>query len=130
MRHYEVVILIHPDQSAQSEAMVGRYRDLIEQGQGTIHRCEDWGRRHLAYPINKVHKAHYYLLNIECDQATLEKLEGTFRYNDAIIRHMTIRQKNAITERSPLAKTSDKPRREREAAPAAAQGDAANSSEK
>ncbi|MFA6052145.1 MAG: 30S ribosomal protein S6 [Methylobacter sp.] len=103
MRHYEIVFLVHPDQSSQVPAMIERYKSTIESASGAIHRLEDWGRRHLAYPINKVHKAHYVLMNVECDQATLEELESGFRFNDAILRSMTLLQKEAITEVSPIA---------------------------
>ncbi len=103
MRHYEIVFLVHPDQSAQVPAMIERYRATIEGASGAIHRLEDWGRRHLAYPINKVHKAHYVLMNIECDQATLAELEYGFRFNDAILRSMTLLQKQAITAPSHIA---------------------------
>lgn len=102
MRHYEIVFLVHPDQSAQTPAMIERYQSMIQQGGGQVHRLEDWGRRPLAYPINKIHKAHYVLLNIECDQAILDELENAFRYNDAVIRHMTIRRDQAITKPSPM----------------------------
>lgn len=117
MRHYEIVFLVHPDQSEQVPAMIERYRALINDNNGTVHRLEDWGRRQLAYPINKIHKAHYVLMNIECDGATLEELESIFRFNDAIIRTMTIRRDAAITEASPLSKenegkTKRPPRRE------------------
>ena len=104
MRHYEVVFLVHPDQSEQVSAMVERYSAIVTDGKGTIHRVEDWGRRQLAYPINKIHKAHYVMLNIECDGETLGELENTFRFNDAVIRHLVIRRDNAVTEPSPLAK--------------------------
>ncbi|MCX7088551.1 MAG: 30S ribosomal protein S6 [Methylococcales bacterium] len=97
MRHYEVVFLVHPDQSAQVPAMIERYKAIVESTAGTIHRLEDWGRRHLAYPINKIHKAHYVLMNIECDQAALAELEVGFRFNDAILRSMTLLRKSAIT---------------------------------
>jgi small subunit ribosomal protein S6 len=103
MRHYEIVFLVHPDQSAQVPAMIERYKATIEATSGAIHRLEDWGRRHLAYPIKKIHKAHYVLMNIECDQATLEELESGFRFNDAILRSMTLLQKAAITEASVIA---------------------------
>lgn len=103
MRHYEIVFLVHPDQSSQVPAMIDRYRSTIETASGKIHRLEDWGRRHLAYPINKIHKAHYVLMNVECDQATLGELESGFRFNDAILRSMTLLQKEAITEPSPIA---------------------------
>ena len=103
MRHYEIVFLVHPDQSAQVPAMIDRYKSLIEAASGKIHRLEDWGRRHLAYPIKKIHKAHYVLMNIECDQATLTELETGFRFNDAILRSMTLVQKTAITSVSAIA---------------------------
>jgi small subunit ribosomal protein S6 len=103
MRHYEIVFLVHPDQSAQVPAMIERYKATIEASSGAIHRLEDWGRRHLAYPINKIHKAHYVLMNIECDQATLEELESGFRFNDAILRSMTLLQKFPMTETSAIA---------------------------
>ncbi len=107
MRHYEIVFLVHPDQSEQVPAMIERYRALITESNGAIHRLEDWGRRQLAYPINKIHKAHYVLMNIECDAATLAELESIFRFNDAIIRTMTIRRNAAITEASPLSKENE-----------------------
>ncbi|MFI3119974.1 MAG: 30S ribosomal protein S6 [Methylococcaceae bacterium] len=103
MRHYEIVFLVHPDQSSQVPAMIERYKSTIEATSGKIHRLEDWGRRHLAYPINKVHKAHYVLMNVECDQATLAELESGFRFNDAILRSMTLLQKAAITGASIIA---------------------------
>jgi len=103
MRHYEIVFLVHPDQSSQVPAMIERYKSTIEGASGKIHRLEDWGRRHLAYPINKVHKAHYVLMNVECDQATLAELESGFRFNDAILRSMTLLQKAAVTGASIIA---------------------------
>ena len=103
MRHYEIVFLVHPDQSAQVPAMLDRYKSIIEAASGKIHRLEDWGRRHLAYPIRKIHKAHYVLLNVEVDQATLEELESGFRFNDAILRSLTLSQKEAITAPSIIA---------------------------
>jgi small subunit ribosomal protein S6 len=105
MRHYEIVFLVHPDQSGQVSAMIERYRAIIEGASGVIHRLEDWGRRQLAYPINKLLKAHYVLMNIECDQPTLEELESSFRFNDAVLRSLTIRRDEAITEPSPLVKS-------------------------
>ncbi len=108
MRHYEIVFLVHPDQSEQVPAMIERYSAIVTDGKGTIHRLEDWGRRQLAYPINKIHKAHYVMLNIECDGETLAELENTFRFNDAVIRHLVIRREKAITEPSPLAKSNEK----------------------
>ena len=103
MRHYEIVFLVHPDQSSQVPAMIERYKTTIESASGKIHRLEDWGRRHLAYPIKKLYKAHYVLMNIECDQATLDELESTFRFNDAILRSLTLLQKQAVTELSAIA---------------------------
>jgi small subunit ribosomal protein S6 len=107
MRHYEVVFLVHPSQSEQVPAMVDRYRGNIEKRGGMIHRLEDWGRRQLAYPINKVHKAHYVLMNIECDQDAVDELESAFRFNDAVLRNLIIREDKAVTEPSPLAKSSE-----------------------
>ncbi len=107
MRHYEIVFLVHPDQSEQVPAMVERYRGTIEGSNGKIHRLEDWGRRQLAYPIQKVHKAHYVLMNVECDQATLDELTSAFRFNDAVLRNLVIARKAAVTEASPLAKSRD-----------------------
>jgi small subunit ribosomal protein S6 len=104
MRHYEIVFMVHPDQSAQVPGMLERYRALIEAASGAIHRLEDWGRRQMAYPIDKVHKAHYVLMNIECDQATLDELESGFRFNDAVLRSLTLRREAAITEPSPMAR--------------------------
>jgi len=106
-RHYEVVFLVHPDQSEQVPAMIERYSTLITGRKGKIHRLEDWGRRPLAYPINKIMKAHYVLLNIECDQSTVDELGDNFRYNDAVIRNMILRVNRAITEASPVAKEKD-----------------------
>ncbi|MDP2903329.1 MAG: 30S ribosomal protein S6 [Methylovulum sp.] len=103
MRHYEIIFLVHPDQSAQVPGMIERYKSTIEATSGKIHRLEDWGRRHLAYPIKKIHKAHYVLMNVECDQPTLAELETGFRFNDAILRSMTLLQKQAITETSIIA---------------------------
>ena len=107
MRHYEVVFLVHPSQSEQVPAMLERYRGNLERRGGKVHRLEDWGRRQLAYPINKVHKAHYVLLNIECDQEALNELESAFRFNDAVLRNLIIKREAAITDASPLAKTGD-----------------------
>jgi len=112
MRHYEIVFLVHPDQSEQVPAMIDRYRTTIESDGGQIHRLEDWGRRQLAYPIQKLHKAHYVLMNIECSTAALEELTSAFRFNDAVIRNMVITRKEAVTEPSLLAKRPDE-RRER-----------------
>ncbi len=107
MRHYEIVFLVHPDQSEQVPAMLERYRSLIEGKGGAIHRLEDWGRRPLAYPINKIHKAHYVLMNIECGQEALSELTSAFRFNDAVIRNLVIARDEAVTEPSPLVKSKD-----------------------
>jgi len=107
MRHYEIVFLVHPDQSEQVPAMLERYQSMITTGGGNIHRQEDWGRRQLAYPINKIHKAHYLLLNIECDKAVLEELIDAFRFNDAVLRHLVISRDEAVTEASPMAKSAE-----------------------
>lgn len=104
MRHFEVVFMVHPDQSDQVPAMIERYRNIICEREGKIHRLENWGRRQLAYPVNKIHKAHYVLLNIECDQQTLAELKHAFKFNDAVLRHLIIRCKQAVTQPSPLAK--------------------------
>jgi small subunit ribosomal protein S6 len=104
MRHYEVVFLVHPDQSEQVAGMIDRYRNMIESKGGKIHRQEDWGRRQLAYPINKIYKAHYVLMNIECDQGVRDELESAFRFNDAVIRNLIMKRDEAITEMSVLAK--------------------------
>jgi len=107
MRHYEIVFLVHPDQSEQVPAMVERYRGIIETSGGTVHRVEDWGRRQLAYPINKVYKAHYILLNIECEHPALEELTSAFRFNDAVIRHLVIKRNAPVTGESPLLKKEE-----------------------
>ncbi|MCP5201205.1 MAG: 30S ribosomal protein S6 [Gammaproteobacteria bacterium] len=107
MRHYEIVFLVHPDQSEQVGAMIERYRSMIEGSNGHIHRLEDWGRRQLAYPINKVHKAHYVLMNIECDAATLDELTSAFRFNDAVLRNLVVKRESAVTEPSPIAQAKD-----------------------
>ena len=104
MRHYEVVFIVHPDQSEQVPAMVERYKALVTQHGGQIHRLEDWGRRQLAYPIQKIHKAHYVLMNIECGQETLNELEHAFKFNDAVLRHLTMKMKKAVTAPSPMMK--------------------------
>ena len=107
MRHYEICFLVHPDQSEQVPAMLERYRSMIEEKGGSIHRLEDWGRRQLAYPVAKLHKAHYVLMNIECDNETLSELEGVFRFNDAVLRHLTIRRQDALTEQSEMLKAKE-----------------------
>jgi small subunit ribosomal protein S6 len=111
MRHYEVVFMVHPDQSEQVPAMLERYRAMIEGTGGRIHRVEDWGRRQLAFPINKVHKAHYALMNIECGQEALTELETAFRFNDAVIRSLTIARKSAVTGASPMLKEKEEEER-------------------
>ena len=113
MRHYEIVFLVHPDQSEQVPAMLERYRGMIEAGGGHIHREEDWGRRQLAFPIQKVVKAHYCLLNIECGKEALDELVGAFRFNDAVLRHMVLAREEAVTEPSPMARSEDEKDRDR-----------------
>lgn len=104
MRHYEIVFIVHPDQSEQVPAMVERYKALVATHGGQVHRLEDWGRRQLAYPIQKLHKAHYVLMNIECNGDVLAELEHGFKFNDAVLRHLTIKMKRAVTEPSPMMK--------------------------
>jgi len=104
MRHYEIVFIVHPDQSEQVPAMIERYRTLVTSNDGQIHRLEDWGRRQLAYAIQKIHKAHYVLMNIECNQETLDELEHAFRFNDAVLRHLTVKTKTAVTVPSAMMK--------------------------
>ncbi len=104
MRHYEIVFLVHPDQSEQVPAMIERYRDMITKEQGKIHRLEDWGRRQLAYSINKIHKAHYVLMNVECNQTALDNIKQAFRFNDAVLRNLILLRDEAITDVSPLMK--------------------------
>ncbi len=120
MRHYEIVFLVHPDQSEQVPAMVERYTSAVKNSGGQVHRLEDWGRRQLAYSINKIHKAHYVLLNIECNEAVLEELTTNFRYNDAVLRSLVLHEDEAITEESFILK-ADKEGRERKARPARAE---------
>jgi small subunit ribosomal protein S6 len=107
MRHYEIVFLVHPDQSEQVPAMIERYRSIVEGDGGKIHRLEDWGRRQLAYPIAKAHKAHYVLMNVECSQNSVDELGSAFRFNDAVVRNMIIRMDEAVTDQSFLAKSQD-----------------------
>jgi len=107
MRHYEIVFLVHPDQSEQVPSMVERYKATVEGKKGKIHRLEDWGRRQLAYQIDKVHKAHYVLMNVECDEAVVEEMANSFRFNDAVLRHMIIKQKKAITTPSAILRNKD-----------------------
>jgi small subunit ribosomal protein S6 len=118
MRHYEIVFLVHPDQSEQVPAMIERYKAMISTGGGNVHRLEDWGRRQLTFPIAKVHKAHYVLMNVECDQKTLAELTGAFRFSDAVLRHLVVSMDEAVTEPSPMAKAAEEekeggPRRDR-----------------
>ncbi|NOY67401.1 MAG: 30S ribosomal protein S6 [Gammaproteobacteria bacterium] len=107
MRHYEIIFLVHPDQSEQVPAMVERYRSTIESNGGAIHRLEDWGRRQLAYPIQKLHKAHYIMMNVECNADTLEEVTSAFRFNDAVLRNMVVKMKEAVTEPSLMAKAKE-----------------------
>ena len=128
MRHYEIVFLVHPDQSELVPAMVDRYTAIVEKAEGKIHRIEDWGRRQMAYSINKIHKAHYVLMNIECSLDTLREIENIFRFNDAIIRSMVMKKDEAITEASPLMEEKNKEessRREEPRSEAPAKADAA-----
>jgi len=104
MRHYEIVFIVHPDQSEQVPAMIERYRQTVTSRGGTIHRLEDWGRRQMAFPIDKIHKAHYVLMNIECDNEALGELEHSFKFSDAVLRHLTIKMKAAVTTPSPMMK--------------------------
>jgi small subunit ribosomal protein S6 len=104
MRHYEICFIVHPDQSEQVPAMIERYKGVIAQRQGTVHRLEDWGRRQLTYPIQKVHKAHYVLMNLECDQETVDELEHSFKFSDAVLRHLILKMTKAVTAPSPMMK--------------------------
>ncbi len=116
MRHYEIVFLVHPDQSEQVPAMVERYQGMVTASGGAVHRTEDWGRRQLAHPITKVHKAHYVLLNVECEQPVLDEIKGAFRFNDAVLRHLVIACEEAVTEASPMAvAVAEEKAKEREA---------------
>jgi small subunit ribosomal protein S6 len=117
MRHYEIVFIVHPDQSEQVPAMIERYKGLVTARNGQIHRLEDWGRRQMAYPIQKVHKAHYVLMNIECDNESLAELEHAFKFNDAVLRHLVIKTKTAVVAASPMMK--EEKSRSLTAAPAA-----------
>ncbi len=108
MRHYEITLIVHPDQSSQVDTMMSKYKEIITSGGGNVHREEDWGRKHLAYPIKKIYKAHYLMMNIECDQDTLDKLNYNFRFNDAILRNLIISEDSAITEPSIMMANKDK----------------------
>ena len=125
MRHYEIVFLVHPDQSEQVPAMIERYRGIIESREGVIHRQEDWGRRQLAYPINKIYKAHYTLMNIECTREALDELTSAFKFNDAVIRHMVLLQEGPVTEASHLIKR-DETRGDEDRKPRPSEGDDAD----
>lgn len=126
MRHYEVVVMVHPDQSDQVQAMVERYKAMFAADGGTIHRFEDWGRRQLAYTIEGLHKAHYFLMNIECSQAALQELEDAFRFNDAVMRRLIIRRDEAITEPSLLFKAAEEEREKKPAREESRDDDAAD----
>jgi small subunit ribosomal protein S6 len=115
MRHYEIVFLVHPDQSEQVPGMVERYTASVTAGGGSVHRKEDWGRRQLAYPINKIHKAHYILMNIECGQDVLDELNSPVRYNDAVLRSMVVRRDEAVTGDSPIMKLENAEKADKEA---------------
>jgi small subunit ribosomal protein S6 len=125
MRHYEVVFIVHPDQSEQVGAMVERYKNMVAQGGGQIHRLEDWGRRQLAYPIQKIHKAHYVLMNIECESSVVDELENAFRFNDAVLRHLTIQMKSAVIAPSPMMREEKRAPRENQGEGEAAEVQAA-----
>ncbi|MGH8736194.1 MAG: 30S ribosomal protein S6 [Burkholderiales bacterium] len=125
MRHYEIVLIVHPDQSEQVPAMVDRYKGVIAARSGIVHRLEDWGRRQLTYPLQKVHKAHYVLMNIECDQETIDELNNSFKFSDAVLRHLIVKMTKAVTEPSPMMKEEkSKSLMEREAKPAETEADA------
>jgi small subunit ribosomal protein S6 len=117
MRHYEVTLIVHPDQSSQVTTMIEKYKELITSGGGIVHRSEDWGRKHLAYPINKIYKAHYLMMNVECDQETLDKLNYNFRFNDAVIRNLIISKSEAITSPSIMLERNDKDKDEAKVKP-------------
>jgi small subunit ribosomal protein S6 len=124
MRHYEIVFLVHPDQSEQVAAMIDRYGDMVKSSGGTVHRLEDWGRRQLTHSIAKLHKAHYVLMNVECPQSALDEIQGAFKFSDAVLRHLVIKRDKAITEPSPLAKPEESKSEEvRSAAPLKTQPD-------
>ena len=124
MRHYEIVFIVHPDQSEQVPAMIERYRSNITTRGGSVHRLEDWGRRQMAYPIQKMHKAHYVLMNIECDNETLDELEHAFKFNDAVLRHLTVTKREADTAPSPMMKEEKSKSLTAPSTPASAEGEA------
>ena len=136
MRHYEIVFLVHPDQSEQVPAMIDRYKAMVESNGGTVHRLEDWGRRQLAYSINKIHKAHYVLMNVECNETVRDEIETAFRFNDAVIRNLIMKCDAAVTEQSPLAKAKEEADKRPAPTPAPAEttsetsGEASDDSEK
>jgi small subunit ribosomal protein S6 len=109
LRHYEIVFIVHPDQSEQVPAMIERYKGMVAARNGRIHRLEDWGRRQMTYAIQKMHKAHYVLMNVECDQETLDELENAFRFNDAVLRHLTMNMRGPVTEASPMMRQEKRP---------------------
>jgi small subunit ribosomal protein S6 len=121
MRHYEIVFMVHPDQSEQVPGMIERYTDIIKNTGGSIHRLEDWGRRQLAYPIEKIHKAHYVLMNVEANAEAIDELSTAFRFNDAVLRNLIMRTKNAVVEESPLAKAKEERKEMRRERPAQAE---------
>lgn len=123
MRHYEIVFMVHPDQSEQVPSMIEKYKGILETDGGTIHRLEDWGRRQLAYPIEKLHKAHYVLMNAEATAEAVEELETAFRYNDIVLRNLVMRTKSAVTEQSPMAKEERRDERRERPAPVQASSD-------
>ena len=132
MRHYEIVVMVHPDQSEQVPAMIERYKAMVESDGGKVHRMEDWGRRQLAYPVAKLHKAHYVLMNVECSDSVLKELESAFRFNDAVIRKLVVRKDAAETEQSPLFKVPEedkKPEYKSRAAEAAEANEAVEAGE-
>ena len=129
MRHYEIVVMVHPDQSEQVPAMIERYKAMVESDGGKVHRMEDWGRRQLAYPVAKLHKAHYVLMNVECSDAVLKELESAFRFNDAVIRKLVIRKEAGETEQSPLFKVPEEDKKPEYKSRSADAGDAVESAE-
>ncbi|MEI8055178.1 MAG: 30S ribosomal protein S6 [bacterium] len=130
MRHYEIVFLVHPDQSEQVPMMLERYQTLIKNNGGFVHRLEDWGRRQLAYPINKVHKAHYVLMNIECNDSTLKEITTNFRFNDAILRNLVLSRKHAITEISAMLKQRERRFKDQSSETATSAGDESTDEDK